>query len=168
VSLTKKSGEPGPEKGAREAGLDSLTSTDLSECLDSLTSTDLSECAGAKAEEGAGGCLKPSRSISAFCTTTRLNEVDCCNVHGWFMVELLECASPGLGPGCLLWYIWVGVVLKCIAAKPGESEKPNWKSYMEHLGNTYLHLRRVPPTPFRPSQPVDPRFDIGHHHHAFC
>jgi hypothetical protein len=85
MSLTKKSGEPGPEKGAGEAGLDSLTSTDLS------------ECAGAEAEEGAGGCLKPSRSICAFCTTTRLNEVDCCNVHGWFMVELLECASPGLG-----------------------------------------------------------------------
>ena len=53
------------------------------------------------------------------------------------MVELLECALPGIGPGCLLWYIWVGVVLKCIAAKPGESENPNFKSY---TGKTREHL----------------------------
>ena len=52
MSLTKKSGAPGPEKGAREAGLDSLTSTDLS------------ECAGAEAEEVAGGPLKPSLEVS--------------------------------------------------------------------------------------------------------
>ena len=99
-----------------------------------------------------------SETISKYqciCTTTRLNEADCCNVHGWFMVELLECASPGLGPGCLLWYIWVGVVLKCIAAEPGESEKPNWKSYMEHLGNTYLPAQGPahhsdPPSPWIP------------------
>ena len=30
------------------------------------------------------------------------------------MVELPECASPGSGPGCLLWYIRLGAELKCI------------------------------------------------------
>ena len=40
------------------------------------------------------------------------------------MVELPECASPGLGPGCLLWYIRLGAELKCVrgsggAAAPG-------------------------------------------------
>ena len=65
MSLTKKSGEPGPEKGAREAGLDSLTSTDLS------------ECAGAKAEEGAGGyrCFL-RRKVGVSCAGSRRHHSD--------------------------------------------------------------------------------------------